>query len=109
MNNLSDQELLNRLEQLVRKEQHLTLDILPHLLEVDRRKLYLELGCPSVYKYCREHLNYSESSTNRRLAAARCRALLWAISQGVYAARQATDQPGHRRHGLRDSHRRECR
>jgi 5-methylcytosine-specific restriction endonuclease McrA len=72
MKNLSDKELLNRLETLVRKEHDVTLEILPHLLEVDQRKLYLELGYSSIYRYCREHLNYSESSTNRRLAAARC-------------------------------------
>jgi hypothetical protein len=69
MNNLSDRELLNRFEQLVRKEHDVTLEILPHLLEVEQRKLYLELGYPSIYRYCRKRLNYSESSTNRRLAA----------------------------------------
>jgi 5-methylcytosine-specific restriction endonuclease McrA len=72
LKNLSDKELLNQLKTLVRKEHDVTLEILPHLLEVDQRKLYLELGYPSIYRYCREHLNYSESSTNRRLAAARC-------------------------------------
>jgi len=70
--NLSDKALLNRLETLVRKEHDVTLEILPHLLEVEQRKLSLGLGYPSIYRYCREHLNYSESSTSRRLAAARC-------------------------------------
>ena len=80
MKGLSDKELLNRLESLVRKEHDVTLDILPHLLEVEQRELYLELGYPSIYRYCREHLNYSESSTNRRLAAScayQCSARGW--------------------------------
>ncbi|MCK5619141.1 MAG: hypothetical protein KAJ17_07065, partial [Candidatus Krumholzibacteria bacterium] len=77
---LCDQELLNRFESLVRKEHDVTLDILPHLLEVEQRELYLELGYPSIYRYCGEHLNYSESSTNRRLAAScayQCSARGW--------------------------------
>ncbi len=79
---LSDKELLNRLETLVRKEHDVTLEILPRLLEVEQRKLYLELGYSSIYRYCREHLNYSESSTTRRLAAScayQCSARGWPL------------------------------
>jgi hypothetical protein len=39
---LSDKELTGRLRQLVSKEQSLTLSILPHLAEVERRGLHLE-------------------------------------------------------------------
>jgi hypothetical protein len=41
---LSDKELTARLRQLVNKEKSLTLSILPHLAEVERRGLYLSVS-----------------------------------------------------------------
>ena len=40
--------------------------------EIARRKLYLELGCSSLYDYCVRRLRYSGSSACRRIRAARC-------------------------------------
>jgi 5-methylcytosine-specific restriction endonuclease McrA len=71
LKSLSDRQLLNRLSQLVRKERELSLEILPHLIEVENRKLYRNLGYSSMFVYCTERLGYSESSANRRIYAAR--------------------------------------
>jgi len=71
LKNISNVELINRLKSLVKQEQHLTLNILPHLIEVERRKLYLDLGFRSLYDYCTRELKYSESGAIRRIYAAR--------------------------------------
>jgi len=68
---LSDKELTGRLRQLVSKEQSLTLSILPHLAEVERRGLYLEKAYSTLSEYCIRELGYGESSAWRRVRAAR--------------------------------------
>ena len=68
---LSDRELINRLRNLVKKEQTSTIDILAHLAEVDRRQLYVGYGYSSLSDYCVSHLGYGESSAWRRVSAAR--------------------------------------
>ena len=71
LKNLSDKDLLNHLSKLVKKEHDLTLEILGHLIEVERRKIYRGLGYSSMYAYCTGGLGYSESSASRRIYAAR--------------------------------------
>jgi hypothetical protein len=68
---LSDKELTARLRQLVNKEQSLTLSILPHLAELERRGLYLELAYGTLSEYCTCELGYGESSAWRRVRVAR--------------------------------------
>ena len=48
---LSNNELLNRLSKLVKQEHNLTLEILPHLIEVENRKIYRALGYSSMFVY----------------------------------------------------------
>jgi hypothetical protein len=69
---LSDNELIKRLEILSEKERKTTLDVLLHLIEVDRRKIYLQRGYCSLFEYCVRDLRYSESAANRRIQTARC-------------------------------------
>ena len=72
LSGLSDRELLDRVKALVSKERVTTLEILLHLIEVERRKLHLSLGYPSLFEYCTRHLGYSSSAAGRRIHAARC-------------------------------------
>ncbi len=58
--NISDRELLRRLNELVGKERHGEADLLVHLGEVEARRLYLEEGCSSMYGYCSDVLHFSE-------------------------------------------------
>jgi hypothetical protein len=67
---LSDKELTGRLRQLVGKEQSLTLSILPHLAEVERRGLHLEKAYSTLSEYCVYELGYGDSSASRRVRAA---------------------------------------
>ncbi len=49
--NLKDQELLNCTKTLVEKERQMLTEILYHLREVERRKLFCDLGYQSLFEY----------------------------------------------------------
>ncbi len=66
---LSDRDLLSRMRILVQKERELLTDILYHLKEVERRKLYSDLGYKSLFDYAVGELNYSEGQAGRRIQA----------------------------------------
>jgi 5-methylcytosine-specific restriction endonuclease McrA len=72
LSSLSDWELLSRVKDLVSRERAVTLEVLVHLIEVERRRLHLGLGYPSMFEYCLRHLGYSGSAAARRIRAARC-------------------------------------
>jgi 5-methylcytosine-specific restriction endonuclease McrA len=69
---LSDSQLIQRLDALVHKERETTLEVIRHIIEFDRRKLYLGIGYSSLYDYCTMHLGMSESAAMRRIKTARC-------------------------------------
>jgi hypothetical protein len=68
---LSDSELLARMSVLVMHERASTADVIEHLVEVDRRDLYLAQACSSLSAYCRERLGYSEDEASKRVRVAR--------------------------------------
>src|SRR5579885_382847 len=68
---LSDQALLEKTRTLVREERELTTRILHHLREVERRRLFVDLGYPSLFEYAVGDLHYSEASAQRRISAMR--------------------------------------
>ena len=65
-------KLLEDIISLNRKQRKLKLRVLLYLREMDRRRLYLELGYSSMFVFCTEHLGYSRSAACRRIKAARC-------------------------------------
>lgn len=69
---LSDSQVLSRLHKLVRQEREITLLVLVHLNEVERRRLQLKLGYASLFDYCTSKLGYSASAAVRRIRSARC-------------------------------------
>ncbi|WP_413581679.1 HNH endonuclease [Bdellovibrio sp. HCB288] len=71
LTSISNSELLNRVERLARGERKITHLILWHLVEVESRRLYLDLGFTSLFKYMTGHLQYSEDAAYRRLQASR--------------------------------------
>jgi len=71
LKNISNQALLNQLKQLVEKEQSLTISILPHLVEIERRGLHMEKAYSTLTEYCIHELGYGESSASRRVRVAR--------------------------------------
>jgi 5-methylcytosine-specific restriction endonuclease McrA len=71
MSALSDSQLIRRLDELVQKERETTLDIIRHIIEFDRRRLYLGLDHSSLFDYCTLQLKYSASAAVRRIQSAR--------------------------------------
>lgn len=68
---LKDSELLKRTKDLVDEERRITAELLNHLREIERRKLYSELKCTSLFLYCIRVLKMSEASAQRRIDAMR--------------------------------------
>ncbi len=68
---ISNQELISRMEKLVRTERKITHLVLLHIVEIEDRKLYAKLGYDGMYSYLTKGLGYSESSAYRRLQSAR--------------------------------------
>jgi 5-methylcytosine-specific restriction endonuclease McrA len=71
LSTISDSQLIQRLDALVQKEREATLEVIKHIIEFDRRKLYLGIGYSSLYDYCTLHLGLSESAAMRRIQTAR--------------------------------------
>src|SRR5215471_4610349 len=68
---LSDTELLARIPAFIQAERSAIADVVEHLTEVERRRLYLEQACSSLYTYCCERLGYSEDAALKRARVAR--------------------------------------
>ena len=68
---LTDSELLNQTRLLVSRERELTTELLWHLREVERRRLFAEQGYSSLFDYVRRGLGYCEASADRRISAMR--------------------------------------
>ena len=71
---LSDSAILSRTLELTRRERAVTLQVLLHLNEIERRKLHLTQGYSSLFDYCTHALGYSEPAAVRRIRSARCMA-----------------------------------
>ena len=68
---LTDEKLLDETQSLVKQEREITLKVLHHLREIERRRLFSALKYESLFNYCVQHLKYSESSAQRRIQAMR--------------------------------------
>ena len=66
-----DDELLERLGALVQGARRTEADLLAHIGEVDRRRLYARAAAPSMFVYCTDVLHLSEAEAYLRIAAAR--------------------------------------
>ena len=71
LRSLGDKELLARLPMLCANERKATAEVIVYLAEVDRRRLYLEAACSSLYSFCIERLGYSEEAALKRTRVAR--------------------------------------
>lgn len=71
LKHISNIELNETLQSLVRKERALLSEILWHIHEVDRRRLFLEMGFSSLFSYLTEFVGYSAGCAQRRIDAAR--------------------------------------
>jgi len=79
-------ELLARMPELVLAERRCATDVIEHLVEIDRRRIYLDAACSSLSSYCTERLGYSEDEAAVRVRvarlAARCPQVLEELRDG---------------------------
>src|ERR1044071_5831635 len=73
--NLSDRDLLARLEMLAGREREVLVELVAHLAALDSRSaLYASQGYGSLFSYCTQALRLSEDAACNRIEAARaCR------------------------------------
>jgi 5-methylcytosine-specific restriction endonuclease McrA len=67
---VSDHDLLERMPHLVLAERGSTANVIQHLVEIDRRRIYLDAACRSLACYCIERLGYSEDEAGKRVRVA---------------------------------------
>ena len=71
LEDLPNQELLERTHGLVRRGRVVEAELLSRLGEVDARRLTLEQACSSMFVYCVRVLHFSEAAAYKRIRAAR--------------------------------------
>ena len=67
----SDDDLLRRLSDLLGQSRRDEADLVAHIGEVDRRRLYAREAAPSMFAWCTDVLHLSEAEAYLRIAAAR--------------------------------------
>src|SRR3990167_11479805 len=68
---LTNAELVQKLNLLVKEERKLSMEILRYLREVETRRLYAKMGYGSIYEFCIKELKYSEGAAHRRISSMR--------------------------------------
>ena len=71
LSKLTDDNLIKNTLKLVQHEREILSQVLEHLEETQRRRLYSELGYRSLFDYAVKHLKYSEGQAQRRISAMR--------------------------------------
>ena len=83
MKYLSGKQLTENLKSLFKTERKTTAEIIEHIKEIDRRRLYLEMGFSSTFAYLTEEIGYGKASAQRRIDAARMTALIPEIHEDL--------------------------
>jgi len=65
---LTDKQLHQNLLTLKSKESRVVADIISHLEEVYRRRLFADFQCSSIYDYCIRILGYSNGEAHRKIS-----------------------------------------
>lgn len=71
LKHLTDKQLILDLQNLIKSERELLIKILYHLKEVEKRKLYSDYNCSSLFDYACKELKYSADQACRRIQAMR--------------------------------------
>ena len=68
---LTDAQLIAEVHSLVARERAASAALIAAIAEVDVRRLYLDLGYPSLFVFCTGRLHLSEHAAYGRITAAR--------------------------------------
>ena len=71
LSDLSDDDLLRRLSDLVGQSRRVEADVVAHIGEVDTRRVFARAACSSMFDYCRQILHLSEQEAYLRIFVAR--------------------------------------
>ena len=71
LRSVPDDELLRRLGELVSHSRRVEVDLVSHIGEVERRRLYAREASPSMFAYCTEVLHLAEAEAYLRITVAR--------------------------------------
>jgi hypothetical protein len=71
LNKLTNQNLHLSLVDVCKSEREILTQAILHIVEVERRKLYLTFSYPSLFEYLTKSIGYSNGSAQRRIDAAR--------------------------------------
>ena len=71
LQSLSDDDLLQRLAELLRQSRRVESDLVAHIGEVDERRLYAREAASSMFVYCTQVLHLSDAEAYLRIAVAR--------------------------------------
>lgn len=80
---LSNSELISSFKRLVKVERKITHFVLCHIIEVENRRLHLEMGYDRMYSYLTKELGYSEYAAYERLRAAELLKKLPEVSEKI--------------------------
>ena len=67
LSHLTDKQLLLDTKYLAAEDRRISLCLLHHLREIDRRKLFSELGYSSLFNYIVKELGYTDGAATRRI------------------------------------------
>jgi 5-methylcytosine-specific restriction endonuclease McrA len=71
LKHLTDESLHNGAQKFALAEQNALINLLHHLLEIDRRRLFSTFKCGSLFDYVVSELNYPEDRAVRRISVMR--------------------------------------
>jgi hypothetical protein len=71
LDRLSDSQVLEGVDSLVRSGRRLTAELIAHLAEVEERRLHLKAAYGSMFSYCVSHCGMSDDEACRRIEVAR--------------------------------------
>jgi 5-methylcytosine-specific restriction endonuclease McrA len=83
LRHLTDKALLADTKKLAHQERIITASILHHLKEIERRRLFSDLGYSSLFHYATKDLGFSDGSAMRRINSARLLADLPSIEAKI--------------------------
>ena len=62
-------DIVKKLETLAKVERRISVKILRHLMEMEKRRIHLDMGYSSLFIFLTKHLKYSDGSAYRRIEA----------------------------------------
>ncbi len=99
---LSNLELDSKLKTLAQRERNLLHEVLLHIHEADRRRLYLQMVYPSLFEYLTKGCRFSRTSAQRRIDAARLIAAVPEVAEKIKTGEISLSQTSYLQKAIRE-------